>query len=84
MNKTHEIGVVEMGANRPGDIRELCDITKPNYGLVTNVGKAHLEGFGTLENVINTKCELYDYIRTHEGKVFVNKDNPFLLERRGI
>ena len=81
MNKTHEIGVVEMGANRPGDIRELCDITKPNYGLVTNVGKAHLEGFGTLENVINTKCELYDYIRTHEGKVFVNKDNPFLLER---
>ncbi len=81
MNKTHEIGVVEMGANRPGDIRELCDITKPNYGLVTNVGKAHLEGFGTLENVINTKCELYDYIRTHEGKVFVNKDNPYLLER---
>lgn len=81
MNKTHEIGVVEMGANKPGDIRELCQIVKPNYGLITNVGKAHLEGFGSLENVINTKCELYDYIRSHEGKVFVNKDNPYLLER---
>lgn len=81
MNKTHEIGVVEMGASKPGDIRELCEITKPNYGLITNVGKAHLEGFGTLENVINTKCELYDYIREHEGKVFVNKDNSYLLER---
>ena len=55
MNKTHEIGVVEMGANRPGYIRELCDITKPNYGLITNVGNEHMEGFGTLENVINTK-----------------------------
>lgn len=81
MNKSHEIGVVEMGANRPGDIKELCEIAKPNYGLITNVGKAHLEGFGSLENVINTKCELYDYIRAHEGKVFVNRDNPYLLER---
>src|SRR5690554_7122225 len=80
MNKTHEIGVVEMGASKPGDIRELCEITKPNYGLITNVGKAHLEGFGTIENVMRTKCELYDYIRAHEGKVFVNKDNPHLLE----
>ena len=80
MNKSHEIGVVEMGANRPGDIRELCEIAKPNYGLITNVGKAHLEGFGTIENVMRTKCELYDYIRTHEGKVFVNKDNPYLFE----
>lgn len=81
MNKSHEIGVVEMGANRPGDIQELCEIAKPNYGLITNVGKAHLEGFGSLENVINTKCELYDYIRAHEGKVFVNRDNSHLLER---
>lgn len=81
MNKSHEIGVVEMGANRPGDIQELCEIAKPNYGLITNVGKAHLEGFGSLENVINTKCELYDYIRVHEGKVFVNRDNSYLLDR---
>lgn len=80
MNKSHEIGVVEMGANHPGDIRELCEIAQPNYGLITNLGKAHMEGFGTFENVIRTKCELYDYIRAHEGKVFVNKDNPHLLE----
>jgi len=49
MNKSHEIGVVEMGANHPGDIKELCEIAEPNYGLITNVGKAHLEGFGSFE-----------------------------------
>ena len=80
MNKSHEIGVIEMGANHPGDIRELCEIAEPNYGLITNVGKAHLEGFGSFENVIKTKGELYDFIRSHEGKVFVNKDNPVLYE----
>jgi UDP-N-acetylmuramoyl-tripeptide--D-alanyl-D-alanine ligase len=80
MNKSHEIGVIEMGANHPGDIRELCEIVEPNYGLITNVGKAHLEGFGSFENVIKTKGELYDFIRSHEGKVFVNKDNPVLYE----
>ncbi len=80
MNRTHEIGVIEMGANHLGEIKELCEIAKPNYGLITNVGKAHLEGFGTLENVIRAKCELYDYIRENEGKVFVNKDNPYLVD----
>ena len=80
MNKTHEIGVVEMGANHLGEIKELCAIAKPNYGLVTNVGKAHLEGFGSLENVIRAKCELYGYIRENKGKVFVNKDNPYLVD----
>jgi len=80
MNKSHEIGVVEMGANHPGDIRALCEIAEPNYGLITNVGKAHLEGFGSFENVISTKGELYDFIREHEGKVFVNKDNQILYE----
>lgn len=80
MNKTHEIGIVEMGANHPGEIKALCEIAEPNYGLITNVGKAHLEGFGSFENVIKTKGELYDFIREHEGKVFVNKDNNYLYE----
>jgi UDP-N-acetylmuramoyl-tripeptide--D-alanyl-D-alanine ligase len=80
MNRSHEIGVVEMGANHPGDIRELCEIAEPDYGLITNVGKAHLEGFGSLENVIKTKGELYDFIREHGGKVFVNKDDEILFE----
>lgn len=80
MNRSHEIGVVEMGANHPGDIWELCEIAEPNYGLITNVGKAHLEGFGTFENVIKAKGELYDFLRGHEGKVFVNKDNQTLYE----
>ncbi len=80
MNRSHEIGVIEMGANHPGDIRELCEIAEPNYGLITNVGKAHLEGFGSFENVVKTKGELYDFIRAREGKVFVNKDNPILYE----
>ena len=81
INKSHEIGVMEMGANHPGEIRALCEIAEPNIGLITNIGKAHIEGFGSLENVVNTKCELYDFIRQHEGKVFVNKDNPILNER---
>ena len=80
MNKSHEIGVVEMGANHPGDIKELCEIAEPNYGIITNVGRAHLEGFGTFENVVKTKCELYDYIRENEGKVFVNRDNSILYD----
>lgn len=81
MNKSHEIGVVEMGASHPGDIRELCEIAEPDYGIITNVGKAHMEGFGNFENLVNAKTELYDFIREHGGKVFVNKDNPILFER---
>ena len=81
MNRSHEIGVVEMGASRLGDISELCEIAEPNYGIVTNVGRAHMEGFGSFANLVDTKCELYDFIREHEGKVFVNRDNPILYER---
>ncbi len=80
MNKSHEIGVVEMGANHPGEIKELCEIAEPNIGLITNIGKAHIEGFGSFENVQKTKGELYDFIRENGGKVFVNKDNPILYE----
>ncbi|MDD3788617.1 MAG: Mur ligase family protein, partial [Petrimonas sp.] len=74
MRKEHEMGVVEMGANHPGEIGELCAIAEPNFGLITNIGKAHIEGFGSYENVRKTKGELYDFIREHEGKVFVNND----------
>ena len=80
MNKSHEIGVVEMGASHVGDIKELCEIAEPQYGIITNLGRAHLEGFGSYENVVKAKGELYDYIREHEGKVFVNRDNSTLLE----
>lgn len=80
MDKSHEIGVVEMGANHLGDIKELCEIVEPNYGIITNVGRAHLEGFETFENVVSAKCELYDFIREHEGKVFVNRDNKILYD----
>ncbi len=73
-----ELAVVEMGASHPGDIKELVDIALPNYGLITNVGKAHLLGFGSFEGVMNTKGELYDYLRRTSDKVFVNADNPYL------
>ena len=73
-----QIAVVEMGASHPGDIKELVDIALPNFGLVTNVGQAHLLGFGSFEGVMNTKGELYDYLRRTSDKVFVNVDNPHL------
>ncbi len=73
-----QLAVVEMGASHPGDIKELVDIALPNYGLITNVGKAHLLGFGSFEGVMNTKGELYDYLRRTSDKVFVNADNPYL------
>ena len=72
------IAVVEMGASHPGDIRELVDIALPNYGLITNVGKAHLLGFGSFEGVMATKGELYDYLRRTSDMVFLNVDNPYL------
>ena len=80
INRSHEIGVVEMGANHPGEIAELCAIAEPNIGLITNIGKAHIEGFGSYENVRKTKGELYDFIREKNGKVFVNKDNTMLSD----
>lgn len=75
-----EIAVVEMGASHPGDIKELVDIALPNFGLITNVGKAHLLGFGSFEGVKATKGELYDYLRRTSDKVFLNADNPHLCQ----
>ena len=75
-----EIAVVEMGASHPGDIKGLVDIALPNFGLITNVGKAHLLGFGSFEGVKATKGELYDYLRRTSDKVFLNVDNPHLCQ----
>ena len=74
----HEIAVIEMGANHPGEIAELAAIACPDYGLITNVGYAHLEGFGSLEGVIKAKGELYDYLRRTNGTVFIHRDNEYL------
>ena len=79
LNSLHEMVIVEMGANHPGDIKELVDIAEPDYGVITNVGMAHLQGFGSLEGVIRTKGELYDYIRTTEKRtIFLNDNNEYL------
>jgi UDP-N-acetylmuramoyl-tripeptide--D-alanyl-D-alanine ligase len=79
ITRAHELAIVEMGASHPGDIKELVEIAEPNYGLITNVGRAHLEGFGSFEGVQRTKQELYDYLLKHYGAIFRNADNPYLL-----
>lgn len=78
MNSSTEIGIVEMGANHPGDIAELCAIALPNYGIITNIGAAHLEGFGSFEGVIKTKNELYQIIIATKGTLFCNSENEIL------
>lgn len=79
LTKDNDIAVIETGASHPGDIKELADIVDPDYGIITNVGKAHIAGFGSFEGVIKTKGELYDYLRNKpEAKVFINNDNPYL------
>ncbi len=76
MNKQTEIGIVEMGANHLGEIRLLSEIAQPDYGYITNFGKAHLEGFGSLEGVVQGKTELYQYLKKNNKKVFVNANDP--------
>ena len=77
----HEMAVVEMGANHPGEIRTLVNIVEPDCGLITNVGKAHLEGFGSFEGVVKTKGELYDFLRSKENAfTFLDKDNDVLCK----
>ncbi len=79
LNAQHQIAVVEMGASHPGDIKTLADTAEPTCGLITNVGKAHLQGFGSLEGVIHTKGELYDKLASRpESIIFVNADNGYL------
>lgn len=83
LRRDHEMAIVEMGASHIGDIRELVEIARPNYGLITNVGRAHLQGFGSFEGVMSTKAELYDYLREHKGLIFRNADNPYLSKMAG-
>lgn len=78
ISKDHEIAIIEMGANHQGEIAMLCTIAEPDYGMITNIGKAHLEGFGGPEGVIKAKNELYQFIKQKNGKLFVNADNELL------
>ena len=76
----HDIAVIETGANHPGEIADLCRIVKADFGLITNVGRAHLEGFGSFEGVKQTKGELYDDLHRRNGKIFINAFDDELLE----
>lgn len=80
LNEDHDIAVVEMGASHPGDIKTLVETAEPTCGLITNVGRAHLLGFGSFEGVCKTKGELYDFFRAHECPVFINRDNEHLMK----
>lgn len=80
ITKAHEFAIIEMGANHRGEIAALCEIARPEFGLITNIGKAHIEGFGSEEGIRLGKGELYDYLRNHYGKVFVNGDHSMLIE----
>ncbi|MGY6744799.1 MAG: UDP-N-acetylmuramoyl-tripeptide--D-alanyl-D-alanine ligase [Cecembia sp.] len=76
--KDTEIGIIEMGANKQGDIQELCEIAAPTHGFITNIGKAHLEGMGGPEGVLKTKTELFQHLREKKGVVFINSQDPIL------
>lgn len=81
LKEDHEIGVIEMGANHPGEIAALAEITKPNWGYITNFGKAHLEGFGSLEGVVQAKSELYNYLRQNNQQILINGDDSKQLKQ---
>jgi UDP-N-acetylmuramoyl-tripeptide--D-alanyl-D-alanine ligase len=83
INKNTEVAIVEMGANHPGEIKTLCEIADPDFGLITNIGKAHLEGFGSFDGVKNTKAELYRYLENKKGQIFINSDNSILTSLAG-
>lgn len=80
LKKEHDIAIIEMGASKPGDIKELTDIATPTHGIITNIGKAHIEGFGSPEGVLKTKKELYDAIETLSGTLFINQDDTLLTK----
>ena len=79
INEKHEIAIIEMGANHQREIEFLCNIAQPTYGVITNIGSAHLEGFGSLQAVIDTKKELYEFISRNKGHLFVNSEDKLLL-----
>lgn len=80
-DETTEIGIVEMGANHQKEIEFLCQIAQPDYGYITNFGKAHLEGFGGIEGVIKGKSEMYDYLKNNNKTAFINLDDPIQVEK---
>lgn len=80
LNKQHQIAIIEMGANKLLDIKELCEIAEPNIGVITNIGKAHLEGFGSFEGVLKTKKELYESIQHSSGTLIYNLDDEILTK----
>ncbi len=79
----HEFAIIEMGANKKGDIKELCEIALPDHGFITNIGLAHLEGFGSKEGIANEKGELFKQVMEEEGKIFVNTGEKDLLAMAG-
>lgn len=83
LKEEHEIAVIEMGANHIGEIALLCQIAEPTHGMITNIGKAHLEGFGGMQGVIKAKTELYDFLKKTSGTVFMNESNKLLTECLG-
>ena len=78
LNNKHDIAIIEMGANQPNDIEELCAISSPNCGIITNIGKAHLEGFKNIEGIIQTKSALYKIVEQNNGILFYNQDDDLL------
>jgi UDP-N-acetylmuramoyl-tripeptide--D-alanyl-D-alanine ligase len=83
INKHHDMAIIEMGANHQGEIELLCSIAEPDFGIITNIGKAHLEGFGGIEGVKKGKSELYKFIQQKKGKLFVHGDDEVLVELAG-
>lgn len=81
INENTEIIIIEMGANHKGEIAELCEIALPTHGLITNIGTAHLEGFGNIETIVNTKTELYKYLDKNDGTVFYNRGSQILTDQ---
>ncbi len=81
MTEKTDIAIIEMGANHPKEIELLCTIAQPDYGLITNFGKAHLEGFGSVEGIIKSKSELYDYIKAHQKTIFVNENDEIQVKQ---
>ena len=80
INNQHEIAIIEMGANHQKEIEFLCNIAQPTHGAITNIGSAHLEGFGNLQGVINAKNELYQFINKNKGHLFINSEDELLME----
>ncbi len=84
LREEHEFAIVEMGANHIGDIKELCEIAEPNFGVITNIGKAHMEGFGNFQNIIATKTELYNFVEEAKGRSFVNLNEKELVSESSV